>query len=819
MSRVNAGHFGANIVLTNDSAKGGAPFREMLKEISFHNFRYPGGGVTEDQTWANGGLERMFGKPMDPHDPNYVMTIREALTLAVQEGASLRIVIPTYQFYNAKKGSFDHKGFDKYLAALETALRDVPQAKVAAFEIGNEFWAFLTPEEYGFIANKEIPKLAALAGRIADLPGSEGEAPLLGLQAGATWRATSRTESQQIADEISMANRGLVGEIVQHFYPNAQRDLDWQKDWAVDPMREYEGIAGFSDDLHFALTEFNMARTAGPKVAWGVNQASLWIEQFATMVRMGIDAIDSWGVNYKWLTNKFYDAQFAPAESDNGRIATIATPMGQLYDIASTHLIGKKVISDAQAVRGLRLSDQLGVTGFQEKGQRVVFISNMTDKAARVGLDALQGKHVSVHHMIPADSPVSDWYDESLLVLDDESMILDSRGDMNVKSQISLGGQVRIRPNELIVLIISDPGRDLILEGAHNVTDPANRMVHDILIGGHGNDHLSGHAGNDTLIGGAGNDSLYGGRGNDVLNGGSGHDKLWGGRGNDRLIGGSGNDTLHGEGGNDTLLGGHGNDWLYGGSGNDDLRGGPGNDRLWGGTGNDTLYGDAGNDTLQGGAGHDRLLGGQGDDWLYGGAGHDVLKGGPGNDRLWGGSGNDTLQGNGGHDTLYGGAGDDRLSGGAGNDLLYGGPGNDTLIGGAGNDRLYGQAGADVLKGGSGHDLLKGGIGHDTLYGDAGNDTIYGGAGRDRIIGGKGDDHLWGGAGADTFVFAPLHGNDIIHDFQVGLDVILLKGTAHNEDYRIRNTEAGAEIFSNGTTILLKDVFRDDLGDSDILLM
>ena len=765
MSRVEAAHFGGNIVLTNDSAKSGMPFREMLKEISFHNFRYPGGGVTEDQTWKNGGLERMFGKPMDPADPDYVMTIREALALSVQEGASLRIVVPTLQFYNAGTGGFDGKGFGRYLDALESALRDVPQAKVAAFEIGNEFWAFLTPQEYGFIANKEIPKLAALAERVADLPGADGEAPLIGLQAGATWRSTGPEESRQIAGEISVANRGLVGEVVQHFYPNAQRDLDWQKHWAVDPMREYEGIKGFSDDLRYALTEFNMARTAGPSVTWGVNQASLWIEQFAEMVKIGIDAIDSWGVNYKWLTNKFYDAKFAPEESDGGRIAAIATPMGQLYDIASTHLIGKEVISDVQAVKGLRLPDGLGVTGFEEKGQRVVFVSNMTDAAARVGLGGLKGKHVSVHHMIPADSPVSDWYDESQLVLSDEATILDCRGDMNVKSQISLGGQVRLRPNELIVLIISDPKRNLVLEGAHNVTDPNNRMVHDILIGGRGNDRLSGHVGDDTLIGGAGNDSLYGGQGDDILRGGGGNDLLDGGRGDDRLQGGAGNDALHGGEGNDTLLGGGGRDRLWGGSGNDDMRGGAGADRLWGGAGDDVLRGNGGNDTLSGGAGNDRLLGGAG------------------------------------RDRLLGGAGDDRLAGGSG------------------NDTLFGQAGADLLKGGTGDDVLKGGAGNDTLYGNGGNDTIHGGAGADRIAGGKGDDHLWGGAGADTFVFAPLQGRDVIHDFQPGLDRLVLNGTAHNEDFRIHDTDAGAEIFSNGTTILLKGVFSDSLGHDDILLM
>ena len=79
-------------------------------------------------------------------------------------------------------------------------------------------------------------------------------------------------------------------------------------------------------------------------------------------------------------------------------------------------------------------------------------------------------------------------------------------------------------------------------------------------------------------------------------------------------------------------------------------------------------------------------------------------------------------------------------------------------------------------------------LGHsaaDTLTGGAGNDVIVGGPGSDKLIGGGGTDHMWGDVefingvpvsptaptgsvvtGADTFVFAPGNGADVVHDFR-----------------------------------------------------
>jgi len=116
-----------------------------------------------------------------------------------------------------------------------------------------------------------------------------------------------------------------------------------------------------------------------------------------------------------------------------------------------------------------------------------------------------------------------------------------------------------------------------------------------------------------------------------------------------------------------------------------------------------------------------------------------------------------------------------RVTGGNGNDALAGGAGNDTVSGGNGSDDLVGGNGKDLLFGGNGDDRLSGGSGGDGLYGDRGNDRLDGGAGRDLLKGGQGADRLTGGADADVFVFGKSGGNDIVADYQAGLDRLFLQ--------------------------------------------
>ncbi|MCT7951966.1 hypothetical protein NG798_19390 [Ancylothrix sp. C2] len=271
----------------------------------------------------------------------------------------------------------------------------------------------------------------------------------------------------------------------------------------------------------------------------------------------------------------------------------------------------------------------------------------------------------------------------------------------------------------------------------------------DNLTYGTGDDTVVALAGNDTILGGDGNDLLFGNTGNDLINGQGGNDFIYGGKDQDTLIGELGNDTLCGDMGDDSLTGNDGDDALYGNQGKDLLDGGLGNDTLRGGKENDTLLGADGNDILCGDIGDDSLLGDTGNDILFGNQGNDFLDGGVGDNTLHGGKDNDTLVGNQGVDMLCGDMGNDSLGAGASNDMLFGNQGNDILDAGDGDDTLHGGQGDDTLIGGTGNDLLDG---------DFGNDILTGGAGNDRFV-------LELGAGAD-----------IITDFKIGEDSLVLTG-------------------------------------------
>lgn len=117
-------------------------------------------------------------------------------------------------------------------------------------------------------------------------------------------------------------------------------------------------------------------------------------------------------------------------------------------------------------------------------------------------------------------------------------------------------------------------------------------------------------------------------------------------------------------------------------------------------------------------------------------------------------------------------SGDDVVRLRKGNDQFDLGDGDDKGYGGKGSDEIWGGAGDDLLKGGKGKDTLHSGTGNDELYGGKGKDTLIADSGDNILTGGKGDDMLVGGDGADTFVFKAGHGDDVVENYEVGVDIV-----------------------------------------------
>ncbi|WP_417451260.1 M10 family metallopeptidase [Kordiimonas sp.] len=109
-----------------------------------------------------------------------------------------------------------------------------------------------------------------------------------------------------------------------------------------------------------------------------------------------------------------------------------------------------------------------------------------------------------------------------------------------------------------------------------------------------------------------------------------------------------------------------------------------------------------------------------------------------------------------------------------------------------------------------------------TLYGSSRNFTqtytVYtppevvienavGGAGADRLVGNDADNQLTGGGGADSFVFSPDWGDDVITDFRVGTDRIDLSDTSSTFSSLSISGSSNAVIADNsGNTITLMGV-------------
>lgn len=238
---------------------------------------------------------------------------------------------------------------------------------------------------------------------------------------------------------------------------------------------------------------------------------------------------------------------------------------------------------------------------------------------------------------------------------------------------------------------------------------------------------------------------------------------------------------------------------------------------------------DKGATAIVGTAAADELFGLGGNDELFGLAGNDVLDGGTGDDVLVGGLGADRLLGGVGRDT----ASYQFATSGLRADLLYpsknsGEAAGDTfssienLVGSGFDDSLGGNNSNNTIYGGNGNDTISGAGDADTLYGEAGNDTLSGGAGNDRLEGGAGNDTLNGGAGGrDWFAFsAGGWGNDIIQDFEDGVDLIDFRGSGITFA-QLSITQSGSGVLvshADGSTILLNNLAVAQVTVSDFLV-
>ncbi|MDC0959457.1 calcium-binding protein [Planktomarina temperata] len=131
---------------------------------------------------------------------------------------------------------------------------------------------------------------------------------------------------------------------------------------------------------------------------------------------------------------------------------------------------------------------------------------------------------------------------------------------------------------------------------------------------------------------------------------------------------------------------------------------------------------------------------------------------------------------------------------------IYGGAGNDSIsLGASAANVVYGEAGNDTIAGGSGAETLSGGDGDDTITGAAGVDTITAGSDADDVNGGAGADIISLGAGTDTMRIAATEDADVVSDFSLTDDKLILSGaTGGTLDVTTVTITSGVHIMSTG---------------------
>lgn len=772
--------FGGNVLFQKNTMGDG--FKQTMSDFNITAIRWPGGAISEGYfDPANPDVPLEVSRSQNNPQPfgDTVLTFTETMEWAYRTGTGVGITIPTQHIL--KDGRIDREALSDIRNFVKEALETggkYADAKITGFEIGNEYWGtWMTGDQYGQVADHVI---RAVQAGISDAKADY--APEVLIQVGApwgvdfkeggtyfgqnlTWGQKLEVTNQEIIDHLSQDSKDAITGLVSHYYFQDTGGAGPEVKWSEEKVASVWRDAGM--DLPIHMTEWNTGKVDEGKPNFAM--AGFMIEQFETMIAMGVRDAFVWPVNQRTPNDLA-----GPDDTDPGRLSA----NGAAFKLLSGNLTGMRLhelnVEDDESLRS---------SFYTMSGASVLFLSEAQGEA--------YSRNFDLASVAPART-----HSDAVLRVTQYGIIRDPSMDQYV------GKDAGAR----IVTIFSG-GADALGSlrvnlAAYEVTmvrmewirsgDPAAPMIgtsgNDAIVADMLGQEIDGRGGDDTIIGSSGNDTLGGGYGNDMVYGRAGDDKIIGSEGDNVLIGGSGNDII---------LGGPGDERIHGGPGNDIVKAGAGDDIIYGGHGNDTIYGEAG------------------DDMIFAGSGNNDIHTGSGRNFVVSGSGNDTITG-GGQDTLYGGSGDDVISAGNSGSVLYGEEGNDLVFGGSGNDFLSGGPGNDFIRGGGGNDTLVAGNGHDTLVGGDGNDVFLFGRGA-HAEGGAGTNLVWGGAGSDRFVFGGAAGEVVIKDFGSGTDRLEFLDDLAFSDLSLSESSGNVTIRYASGSIVLEGVDIVDLGSENFI--
>lgn len=796
-SYVTDDQFGANALHNVNLADGGvgyspsAGFQEAIETHEITSLRYPGGHVenTLDVTNMPGGQLR----------PEVTAFLDWCVANTTDtQSYQVTFVLPTKSDIPAAQiEAFVHELLAQYgdlIVAFEigneysigTKVENPDRSVHPEYIEGSDFVAAMNELEYSIAANRVINATQDALDRLATQQGGAAPDPLILLQMAETNGAASNYKGAAEAGNYDAANEAIlslmdqraidaVDGAVVHYYYNVSREEglhfsdveDWREVRRID-----ERFENFKDqigkDVELYVTEWNVV--AGNETQHGAASASVLLEMFEFMVRMGVDDAHIWPLQHRTENSVMGDRNSDELE---------LTMSGAAFAMMSESLRPRDSVTGNTESFQSMLSEWSGSDGsveinhFSSEYQDVLFVALRSESPSTVNLDLgnLLGENVDVAiHRLTIDPLSSDGLSDSAdengrnrvarrVITQEELDQLETLAFFDADNANHVryaNGRILtyLPPFETIIPLVANPTDidDYYFTSEIDVSpliqsldydDTTGEMSFDLMPfdvvrividtehrqeGGVNADVILGGVGRDVLLGRGGDDSLVGGEGDDKIKGGWGNDSLSGGDGDDMLVDGDGHDVLYGGTGDDSLISTGGADLLSAGGGDDIIQLDPSGTFVADVYAFHTQSGTSGIDTWTVSvSGFNRY-----DAVTDGGHGSDIVELGGGNDAYFlddvhsdfnssiGLNPESRIQN---IEQIFAGAGDDILDmtslnftpGGNGMQL-HGQNGNDTLWGSTGDDRLYGGNGNDVLEGGGGHDVLTGGNGADEFH-------------------------------------------------------------------------------------------------------
>lgn len=489
-------HFGGNLLAPRGDLLGDGSYAEAVEYLGVSGLRYPGGALTEYVFDITDPDAEVVYDPRSEEEQTMI-GLTDFMSYALDADQPVTIVVPTR---TQTSESYDENG-DRYADIDEAELRafvqdlasgEYGEAKIQAFEIGNEYWGSgeMTALEYGRVAsematiiNDELEKAGNFDTDVVVQKGNNfGYSRLSDDYEGVPGEEVLATLNEKYGtefDDEALFNSGdvnwgyvnsklvlssfdtdvekeAVDGVVTHIYSRGDVaestryfDLDQINDtWAED-------IPG----IEIYITEWNLKSTPGldREEDYGLFQGQEMLQIMEEFGRTGVDKAHVWPL--------IQNTRNALAE---GQEFDAATPPGEMFALMSETLPGKVLLDFQEGDKDTEAEfGDVSVHMFAGEDELAFYVMNGSkESAASADIDL--------------SSLVSDYNVSDILVLgvEDDEMPGSNKSQAVIEeldASIMQDGKLEasLSPGEIMQVVLTDV---VPTEGFEDIWDAANSV-------------------------------------------------------------------------------------------------------------------------------------------------------------------------------------------------------------------------------------------------------------------------------------------------------------------------------------------------------